>query len=186
MTSPRRAGFNPRPPLSRGATIDHAFMPSGVDVSIRAPRFHGGRLLEPLRKTLIHQVSIRAPRFHGGRRSGHGFGAQQIEFQSAPPAFTGGDSRTPRSPLKARSFNPRPPLSRGATRQMEVLHNKINVSIRAPRFHGGRPRHVGHHHHRQKVSIRAPRFHGGRHQFASVRIIDLMFQSAPPAFTGGD
>ena len=64
-TNPR--GFNPRPPLSRGAMSFYNLVSSNIKVSIRAPRFREGRFP-----------------FVGGNQD-------LFKFQSAPPAFARGD-----------------------------------------------------------------------------------------------
>src|SRR5260221_4574380 len=109
----------------------------------------------------------------------------EAKFQSAPPAFTGGDPDRASCPKLNHCFNPRPPLSRGATLASSPTICGIIVSIRAPRFHGGRlsiPAGVL----SDNVSIRAARFHDGRRSAWMDALRGLAFQSAPPAFTGGD
>ena len=109
-------------------------------VSIRAPRFHTGR---PTCYFRLNQISTRFnPRpalSHGATFLWLRKEVFSLLFQSAPRAFTRGDTRK-----ASCSF----PLS--------------YVSIRAPRFHTGRPNGFIQFSWNFGVSIRAPRFHTGR------------------------
>ena len=167
------ARFNPRPRLSPGATA------------------LGGALAP------VAEVSIRAPGFHRGRRGGCIPWPRADTFQSAPPAFTGGDPArhrrrrrfmrfNPRPRLSPGAtavlidacshisrFNPRPRLSPGATRSSRFQVRQGDVSIRAPGFHRGRRAAVDCCRVEREVSIRAPGFHRGRH--APVELFSAAF-----------
>ena len=158
------ASFNPRPRLSPGAT---------TAVALTLP---------------ANSVSIRAPGFHRGRPVSSGSSAtKNFVFQSAPPAFTGGDPmecpggyhtelvsiRAPgfhrgRPPLAGTAnvserFQSAPPAFTGGDLQAtELIRAALRVSIRAPGFHRGRPRLTPTRSVLAVVSIRAPGFHRGR------------------------
>ena len=85
------SGFNPRPPLSRGAIEAESGRPGTVVVSIRAPRFREGRSNASPHGISLYCVSIRAPRFREGRSPFLDITAPSAWFQSAPPAFARGD-----------------------------------------------------------------------------------------------
>ncbi len=83
-------------------------------------------------------------------------------------------------------FNPRRPVSRPATRQMQYARRWAAVSIHADRFPGRRPGAVGVPAQLVHVSIHADRFPGRRPNVATPPGSQLMFQSTPTGFPAGD
>ncbi len=103
------------------------------------------------------------------------------------PALTRGATRTNDNTKTPRqSFNPRPALTRGATAVSWCVAPVVVVSIRAPRSRAGRPglrpsQPLG-----LSVSIRAPRSRAGRPTAFSHADFAWLFQSAPRAHARGD
>ena len=62
----------------------------------------------------VNQFQSAPPAFARGDQRQEQFPNESYEFQSAPPAFARGDSDPPVPGALLLSFNPRPPLSRGA------------------------------------------------------------------------
>ncbi len=154
--------FNPRPALTRGATLEI-----------------GGLLAAGI-------VSIRAPRSRAGRPSTAGFCLGANLFQSAPRAHARGDV-SGQLPVVSGCVSIRAPRSRaGRPSRHAGRFDAINVSIRAPRSRAGRLMKLARVIDGLFVSIRAPRSRAGRRQSSPVSMSGSTFQSAPRAHARGD
>ena len=179
--------FNPRPTLSRRATPIADTWSCYIGVSIRARRFRAGRLAAPLNRRSVRAVSIRARRFRAGRlvvlcsRT-----TNRPVFQSAPDAFAPGDRQTPPVSSYAFGFNPRPTLSRRATRDFLNIAHRSNVSMRARRFRAGRPRAKAGLSQSQAFQSAPDAFAPGDRSPFTGPPHSAKFQSAPDAFAPGD
>ena len=103
-----------------------------IDVSIRAPRSHAGRLQFPVDALAPGAVSIRAPRSHAGRHPSAGLPVPVVGFQSAPRVRTRGDACQAEQHKRWTSFNPRPAFARGAT-YLKVCTRSMTEFQSAPR-----------------------------------------------------
>src|SRR5438876_490154 len=106
-----RAGFNPRPGASSGATCMLAHDYPIAWVSIRAPERAPGRRVDNGLVVSNGLVSIRAPERAPGRPISKHISIASLEFQSAPRSELRGDSGVHLPHALPLCFNPRPGAS---------------------------------------------------------------------------